>query len=298
MSSGVSTRRDSSTCPLCGSPRKYVFELPHTAVWQCTSARCGLRFADPQLDEDQLRNAYTEVYYPSNGDINHETLENTPDDIFRQVLMKAQARFGNLGGRRLLDYGCGRGTLLKVAGEFGLSPVGVESDPVARSIAAAQPSTQVFESLQEMRAFQRDAEFDFITLWTVIEHLRTPWDELAKLRQFLRPGGWLLISTIDTSCARARLQRKKWEQYTNPTHFYYFNPRSLGRAVLAAGFTEFSQWRFPIHYPHHRGLRKWAYRISFSVGLSDGLFFLCRRTSEHGVADDCSLLETNAARGK
>jgi 2-polyprenyl-3-methyl-5-hydroxy-6-metoxy-1,4-benzoquinol methylase len=263
-----------------------VFELPHTMVWQCTSPPCKLRFAHPQLSESQLASTYTELYYPPDENLNHASLENTSDDILRQVLQQMQTRFGSLEGRRLLDYGCGRGTLLKVAGEFGALSVGIESDPVARSIAAKQTSTQVFASLREMQSSQHDAEFDFITLWTVIEHLRTPWDELAQLRQLLRPGGWLLICTMDISCLRARWQREKWEQYTNPTHFYYFNPRSLGRAVLAAGFSELFQWRFPVHYPHHRGLRKWAYWVSFSVGLSDGLFFLCKRTSEPGATEN------------
>jgi len=277
MTGEQSTRPNSSKCPLCRQPGKVVFELAHTTVWQCTAAPCKLRFADPQLIETQLRSAYTELYYPPSGHMNHEAFENTPDFVFRQVLQGVQARIGNLRGRRLLDYGCGRGTLLKVAAEFGALSVGIESDSVARSIAAEQ-SSDVFGSLGELRSFQGDRKFDLIILWTAIEHLRSPWEDLAQLRQLLRTGGWLLISTMDINCLRARLQRAKWPEYRNPTHFYYFNASSLSRALLAAGFTEFSQWRFPVHYPHHNGLRRWVYCISYSVGLSDGLFFLCKRT--------------------
>src|SRR5262249_13182917 len=52
-------------CPLCHQPRRLVFELPHTTVWQCTAPDCGLRFADPQLSDGELARAYRELYYPT-----------------------------------------------------------------------------------------------------------------------------------------------------------------------------------------------------------------------------------------
>src|SRR5437016_6445173 len=34
-----STESCSGNCPLCGNPRKSVFALPHTVVWQCTATQ-------------------------------------------------------------------------------------------------------------------------------------------------------------------------------------------------------------------------------------------------------------------
>ena len=221
-----STESCSGNCPLCGNPRKSVFALPHTVVWQCTAPDCGLQFADPQPSGKELERAYTDLYYPAEG-TREVRFENTPDDTFRQAFWKIQARFGDLKGLRLLDYGCGRGALMRVSLEFGLRPSGIESDPLARAATAGVPGTETYASLTELQSADPDGRFDLIILWTVIEHLRKPWLDLAQLRTFLRPGGWLLIFTMDIHCLRARLERKKWESYENRTHLYYLDRKSV-----------------------------------------------------------------------
>jgi SAM-dependent methyltransferase len=189
---------------------------------------------------------------------------------------------------RLLDYGCGRGVLLGVSLEFGLQPEGVEADAVARAIAAKASGREIHESLDELESSNPNPNFDLIILWTVIEHLRNPWAELARLRNLIRPGGWLLLSTMDIRCLRARLETKKWENYENPTHLYYFDRQSLSRAIRAAGFSEFSEWKLRLRHAHHGTLRRWLYNISFWMGWADGLYFLCRRSNRESAENRLS----------
>lgn len=264
-------------CPLCGHSRKSVFGLRHTVVWQCTARDCGLQFADPQPSAQELDRAYSDLYYPAE-ETRAITFENTPDDTFRQAFRNIQGRIGDVRGLRLLDYGCGRGALLRIAREFRLQPSGIEPDPLARSIAAQAAGGEIHESLDALAANDPDPRFDLITLWTVIEHLRNPWSELARLHKFLRPGGWLLMSTMDIRCLRARAEGRKWGNYENPTHLFYFDRKSLQRAIRAAGFSEFSEWRLKIRHAHHGMLRRWLYNVSFSLRLADGIYFLCRRS--------------------
>jgi SAM-dependent methyltransferase len=278
--------KSSRNCPLCGHPGTPTLSLKHAVVWECTAVDCTLQFADPQLSEQELERAYTDFYYPTEEGAQEARYGNTPDDTFRQVFRKMRARLGDLTGLRLLDYGCGRGALLRVSLEFGLRPSGIESDPLASTIAAKLSGGEIHKSLDELQAVDPDRRFDLIILWTVIEHLRNPWDELARLRTFLRPGGWLLISTMDIRCLRARLEGDKWENYENPTHLYYFDRKSLRRAICAAGFSEFSEWRLKIRYAHHGTLRRWLYHVSFLLGLADGIYYLCHRTIQASEQND------------
>jgi 2-polyprenyl-3-methyl-5-hydroxy-6-metoxy-1,4-benzoquinol methylase len=248
------------------------------------ASKCKLQFADPQLDDHNLIQAYKSLYYPSESNGRAIHFENTSESVLRQVLFQLQKRIGNLTGLRLLDYGCGVGSLVRVAAEFGAWPTGIESDAQARSIAATVTGMPVYTSLEQLSGADRSRPFDVIVLWTVLEHLRRPWEDLAGLRSLLSPEGWLLISTINIRCLRARIQRHRWVQYSNPTHFYYFSPRSLAGVIQKAGFSQFSQWSLRVRYPHHGALRRSLYYANFAAGLADGLFFLCRNSAFQGEA--------------
>lgn len=263
-------------CPLCGSDSGFYFALPHTVVRKCRAIDCGLQFADPQLEEARLELAYRDLYYPAGSNGQQVQFENTEECIFRQVLEQLHTRLGSFEGLRLLDCGCGRGSLLRVSTEFGLRPTGLEPDQHARCAAARVPGATIYASLTELSA-KHIAPFDIVILWTVIEHLRRPWDDLAALKSLLAPDGWLLINTMDTRCVRARIQRKAWEQYQNPTHLYYFDAKSLGRAIREVGFREPFRWRPKIRFSHHGTVRRWLYNTASFMGLADGLFYLCKQ---------------------
>ena len=266
-------------CPVCGSRAAFFFSLPHTSVFRCLANECTMQFAHPQLDDHTLNQSYENLYYPRKSDGSTLHLENTPDSVLRQVLSQLQDCIGQLAGLRVLDYGCGVGSLLRVAAEFGASSMGIESDPQARLAAATFTGVPVYGNLEQLSASGLERPLDVVILLTVIEHLRRPWEDLARLRKLLSPGGWLLVSTINVRCLRAQIRRHRWEQYRNPTHFYYFDSRSLAHVIQKAGFSHFSQWSLRIQYPHHRGLRRLLHYATQATGLADGLFFLCRNTS-------------------
>ena len=111
---------------------------------------------------------------------------------------------------------------------------------------------EVFENLNELRHVQPRAKFDIVTLWDVIEHLRKPWIELEELFNFLKPGGLLLLSTMNTGCLRARIERGRWVNMVNPTHFYYFTRQSLSAVLVEeAGFGHITELASVHRYPQH-----------------------------------------------
>jgi 2-polyprenyl-3-methyl-5-hydroxy-6-metoxy-1,4-benzoquinol methylase len=263
-------------CPFCRNEASRRFELAHTVVWKCRAADCGLQFADPQLDEIDLARAYAKHYYPSSRNGSDVDYENTPEEILRQTFQRAHAKFGPLAGKNLLDFGCGIGKLCQIAREHGVQTTGVEADSCARQIARKSGALRVYASLDELRATEPGARFEIIVIWDVIEHLREPWVDLGALSALLQPGGWLLLSTPNANSFRALLRRERWENTVNPTHFYYFERRSLRLVLERAGFCEVAEWRFSIHYPRHTTLQRMVHRALFACRLQGQLLFVAR----------------------
>jgi 2-polyprenyl-3-methyl-5-hydroxy-6-metoxy-1,4-benzoquinol methylase len=265
-------------CPLCRSRAKRRFGLEHTAAWACTSPDCGLFFADPQLDENNLADAYARHYYPSNGNGNGNAAvyENTPHEILRQTFANVETALGPLEGRSLLDFGCGTGGLCQVAKEYGLHVTGIEPDPNAREKARKCGGLRAYASLDSLRKEQAAPQFDFITMWDVVEHLREPWKELKELSTVLRPEGWLLLSTMNAGSLRAIVERQRWVNMINPTHFYYFTRRSLRSVFDRSGFMSIDEWRFAIRYPGHTVIRRIVNRGLWACGMHGQLVFVAR----------------------
>ncbi len=263
-------------CPCCGTEAFHHLKLPHTEVLKCSRADCGLQFASEQLNEEDLSQAYRDVYYPSDGKASTLQFPSTPNDMLRQVFSQLRTRIGEIEGGRLLDYGCGVGNLLAVAREFGFEAEGIEQDPAANQEATNKLGKRTYRNVGELLSLSSAGVFDLVILWNVIEHLREPWSDLRQLRSLLRPGGWLLVSTPNVNSVRGRLQRSGWQQYADPTHFYYFERRSLERVIRSAGFGSIEEWKPRLRHSHHGTLRHLFFRFSYHLGISGGVFYLSR----------------------
>ncbi len=270
-----------TACPSCNGEAKPLMGLAHTSVWECSGADCGLQFANPQLTDEELTRAYTDYYYPTTDIGQSVRYENTPETLLRQLFLQLQQRIGPLKDLRMLDYGCGRGALSRIGQQFGLTAAGIEQDPVARGTAAMISGMSAYANLEELRGAEPARQFDLVILWNVIEHLRRPWSDLQQLRGLLSRGGYLAAFTPNSRCLRARLERGKWVNYENPTHLYYFSPKSLRRVFHSAGCEDVSEWNLKFRYPQHGPLRCWMYELAYYVGLSDGLFYVGRNGRSH-----------------
>lgn len=263
-------------CTLCRAKARFRIALGHASVWGCTSPACGLLFADPQLDEQRLADAYARHYYSPNDNSISVAFENTPEEILEQTFDLAEATWGRLGGKELLDFGCGIGGLCKVAKRRGLRVEGIEADAIARKRAYSSANLQPYGSLDEFRESRANSVFDIITMWDVIEHLREPWKVLENLADFLKPGGLMLLSTPNAGSLRSRILGKRWENMANPTHFYYFTRKSLTAVLRRAGFHEATELRFPVHYPEHGMARRVLQQGLTSCRLQGELVYVAR----------------------
>jgi SAM-dependent methyltransferase len=131
---------------------------------------------------------------------------------------------------KILDLGCGNGTLLQLAKKFG---------PSSWELHANDLSDEMMSKLNQMgfkthscRAedIQLRDYFDAIILNQVIEHFSDVHTLMKTCERLLKPSGVLIIETPSTDGLDAKIFKNKyWGGYHTPRHFYLFNENLLIR---------------------------------------------------------------------
>jgi SAM-dependent methyltransferase len=127
---------------------------------------------------------------------------------------------------RVLDIGCGIGTLLS------LLPTTTERFGIELSAAAAEVARQrgiQILSYEDLQKPHLRHSFDLVTAVDVVEHTQ----ELTRLRQHfceaLRPGGRLILLTGDLESRPARWLGRYWYYRHYAEHVSFFSGRSMRR---------------------------------------------------------------------
>ena len=139
-------------------------------------------------------------------------------------------------GMRVLEIGCGGGSLMNHVRESGLHVVGVEVNPVrieeARARYAALPLLQISGS--ELPFV--DAQFDLVLSFDVFEHIPDSDRHLAEVGRVLKPDGWYLMQTpnkwTNAVFETIRWRSLEWRRDHCSLHSY----RQLHRRLSRRGF--------------------------------------------------------------
>ena len=126
----------------------------------------------------------------------------------RDRLMSSGIR---LRGARLLDVGCGAGLLSEALAREGADVVALDLAPELIEVAKlhllesrlAEPGLHVDYRLQSVEALAAEApaSFDAITCMEMLEHVPDPGSVLSACATLLKPGGRLLLSTLNRTPA-------------------------------------------------------------------------------------------------
>ncbi|MFA5455715.1 MAG: class I SAM-dependent methyltransferase [Sulfurimonas sp.] len=104
-------------------------------------------------------------------------------------------------GSRILDFGCGEGALSQRLSDLGYSVIAADmnyNDFKAKGIEFKKID---FNQRDEVETFLRTNEngFDAVLSIEVIEHIHNPWQYLDDLIKMLKSGGYILITTPNTT---------------------------------------------------------------------------------------------------
>lgn len=127
-------------------------------------------------------------------------------------------------GSKILDYGCGTGDFLQYAKQKKLSILGVEPNETARKIAQQKlGETYVVDQIIS----EINEQFDYITLWHVLEHIPDLEHFIPSLKNKLKDDGTLLIAVPNFKSFDAKYYKKYWAAYDVPRHLWHFDPQSI-----------------------------------------------------------------------
>lgn len=167
------TKTQQGSCPVCLTQNgTYYISVKEFKIYKCS--KCGLEHTHPIPSESQLKD-----FYSTYSDIR------AASDVVAQNAkrnLKLLDTFGYSESKTLLDFGTGNADFVKVAGEncFGVD-------------FKAANSPRCYSKLNDLPI----KNFDFVTLWGVLEHLANPIEVLSEVKNFLKPNGVVAITTVD-----------------------------------------------------------------------------------------------------
>lgn len=212
-------------CPICGNKDSFRLVKDHDRYGlpmltkECTD--CGLWMEQPAPTEEFLHEFYTSKMYRGLylGVLRATETENDGALIKAGRHMEFIEKMPDVKSvKSLLDFGSAFGSFLL---EFrkrnpGVKIYGLEPGVNFRKLNESRLD-QMFGNIAEI---PDNLEFDLITLWHVLEHLKDPVATLAELGKHLSPNGKIVIEVPDRT------------KYTNIksfhiAHLYHFNTNTL-----------------------------------------------------------------------
>ena len=86
----------------------------------------------------------------------------------------------------------------------------------------------------------RPESFDVITCFDVLEHLYEPRRVMARVGEWLKPGGIFDVLVPNVDSAEARVFGSYWHGLELPRHLFHYSPASLKFLAESAGLREVS----------------------------------------------------------
>ncbi|MBE9506686.1 MAG: class I SAM-dependent methyltransferase [Chloroflexi bacterium] len=198
----------------------------HHTIVQC--CQCGLVYTNPRLDQHDILDTYQAVE-------DSLYLEEREGRVltFEHHLKPLELVAGPPDGRPLLDVGCYTGVFVEIAARHGWDAWGVE--PSRWAVRQAQErGLHVVQGTLNTADLPK-AHFDVVTTWDVIEHVTDPRGLLQQVHRLLKPGGLVVVHTIDIESLFARLMGSRWP-WLMEMHIYYFSRRTLRAMLEKCGF--------------------------------------------------------------
>lgn len=126
----------------------------------------------------------------------------TLHDINPLRLSYIERQVGGLAGKRVLDVGCGGGILSEGMARRGATVTGIDMGEAPLSVARMHLDESGLDVdyrliTVESLAGQMPGQFDVVTCMEMLEHVPDPASVIAACARLVRPGGHVLLSTLN-----------------------------------------------------------------------------------------------------
>ena len=144
-------------------------------------------------------------------------------------------------GSRVLDWGAGDGSLLRLLEAEGFEVAGIDiysNECFNRKLINASIKSAPFQ----------DEFFDAITCFHVLEHIDDPVSSIEKAMQLVKPGGILVFEVPNVESIGFKIFSKNWYPLDIPVHLNHFSTMVMKRMFNNIGNTRILK----IEYFSHR----------------------------------------------
>ena len=137
---------------------------------------------------------------------------------------------------KILDIGCGNLGYLRMVSQGGWQAFGC--DPDQKVVNNLFKGDNIELRVGGSEAFLDDAgTFDIVTLSHVIEHVHNPIEDLERIFQLLKPGGFFYLDTPNIASFGHSFWKKYWLGLDAPRHLSLPTKNMLTETLKNLGFT-------------------------------------------------------------
>jgi len=225
-------------CPICGgaggrkwlrAPDRFHGRQEKYTLLRCPA--CSLVWLSHPPQPEGMHLHYTDAY----DRLISSAGENSPERW--RARNAALAPYKQSGA--LLDLGCSSGSFLQSLSGKNWDLYGIEMSAESAKKAQTRTGAEVF--VGEILDAQFPSEsFDVITCFDVFEHLYEPRRVMAKVFEWLKPGGIFYVLVPNVDSAEGRVFGGYWHGLELPRHLFHYSPAALKFLAESAGLREVS----------------------------------------------------------
>jgi len=220
-------------CPVCFSSEVRSWaQIPGNVVRAC--GRCKCKYLN-RFDEDEAAMPVRrELRGPmvAKDDLDETIHSKTARE--KTSLRRLAALRRHAGARaRVLEIGV-RDASFGAAAAREFEYVGIDRAPAVARAARAKGLEVYCSTLTGF--VNTGPSFDAVTLHHVLENMAEPHDALARIKDLLKPGGVLMLTTFDTEGLLFLMTERKWMAHAFRTHRILYSRSAMIELLEHSGF--------------------------------------------------------------
>jgi len=255
------------TCPICKIPLNDWFTKSGQKISRCE--HCNLiAVGNTSQDRSHLYEGEDSVFFQDGNENYYMDESNFLSCRSKLDLCLKYCQQGS----SLLDVGANFGHFLSLAKGYyqirGLDVTDQGAKWAKKNLGIEICLTSIYDPPAEWKEC-----FDIVTCWDVIEHLPDPSRAVDQMKNLLKPGGILLLSTPDAGSLIAKLLGRYWHYIDPVQHYCLFTRKCLGKLMQKGEF----EIREMTSFGHYYKIRYIMDRLSYLYPGLSKIFALMKR---------------------
>jgi len=205
--------------------------------------RCGFMHQNPIPSEEQMVHYYKKTYFKTERSKDYVKKQKEDEEYLELCNMEKEKKIRSLLDKglplKIVDIGCGGGSLLSLFKKEGWKVMGIEPSEELYKQVLKPNGINAFNGTFDEFMKNNHERFSVVNLTAVIEHLREPPELFSRINQELLVLGGILCVEVPNDFnilqkCTGNINKKEW--WACYEHINYFSQKSLRKALEKEGF--------------------------------------------------------------